>query len=133
MNPATDDHNPGTRTMNDDILDSEMLRTILYGPRPMPILHPEIASLRRRLDTEPNWKPDVSTLLHYFHTYCDQPGNAVGGVLRPFLSYNHKDNDIIADRDDAIRIGDIDGVTLCDALLRMSRTQRRKVSRRFRY
>jgi hypothetical protein len=116
-----------------DPFDTALIRTILHGPRPAPVPHPEIAGLRDRLAAEPGWRPDVTAVLRYFHRYRDQPGNAAGGVLRPLLAGNRDDGDIEADREHARDIGDEDGVTLCEALLRMSRTQRGKIAARFDY
>jgi hypothetical protein len=110
-----------------DVLDAKLIRQYLCGPNERHAPLPAIEPLRGRLNAEPGWKPTVPEIMPFVRLYRDKPRNAVGGCLRPMLSGNVRDIDIGADRDKAEGEGDADGVALCNALLRMSQTQRHRV------
>jgi hypothetical protein len=76
-------------------------------------------------------KPTVPEVLPLVEAYYDKPGNGVGGSLHIVLEDgNIRTSDVEFCRQWALDHGDADGVRLAELLLRMSQTQRRKLSRR---
>ncbi len=77
-------------------------------------------------------KPRIPEVLPIMRAYRDKPGNGVGGKLHIVLDDgNVNDDSVKFCRQEAEKIGDSDGVALADLLLRMSKTQRRKLSSQF--
>lgn len=77
-------------------------------------------------------KPTTREVLPIMRAYRDKPDNGVGGSLHIVLDHGMVDDgDIEFCRNQALRTGDTDGVQLADLLLRMSKTQRRKLSDKF--
>lgn len=76
-------------------------------------------------------KPTVPEVLPLVNAYYRKPGNAVGGSLHIVLEDENIDNGHVQFcLDYAREHGDDDGVKLAELLLKMSRTQRRKISRK---
>lgn len=74
-------------------------------------------------------KPTVPEVLPLVHAYYRKPGNEVGGNLHIVLDDgNVEDGHIQYCLEQAEADGDEDGVVLASLLLRMSRTQRSKLS-----
>ena len=75
-------------------------------------------------------KPTVPEVLPLVRAYYAKPGNNVGGSLHIVLEDgNVGDSHVEHCREWAEERDDVDGVALAKLLLRMSRTQRRKLSR----
>lgn len=73
-------------------------------------------------------KPTVPEVLPMVRAYYSKPGNIVGGSLHIVLEDgNTKTDDVRFCRVQAKERGDIDGVVLAELLLKMSRTQRKKL------
>ncbi|MDP3963705.1 MAG: hypothetical protein Q8Q39_04375 [bacterium] len=69
--------------------------------------------------------PDVAPLVQ---AYYSKPGNGVGGSLHIVLDDgNIEDSHVRFCRKHAETLNDIDGIRLCDLLLQMTKTQRRKL------
>jgi hypothetical protein len=77
-------------------------------------------------------KPTVPDVLPQVWRYRDTPGNCTGGSLHIVLDDgNVEDGHVRHCLDYATAKGDTDGVLLAETLLRMSKTQRLKLARRF--
>ncbi len=75
-------------------------------------------------------KPTIPEVLPVVHDYYAKPGNGQGGSLHIVLDDgNVDDGNVVFCRQWAVDHHDPDGVRLADLLLRMSTTQRRKLSR----
>lgn len=73
-------------------------------------------------------KPTIMEVLPKVWTYYDTPGNEVGGALHVVLDDgNVADGHVQMSRDKAEAHGDTEGVKLATLILRMSKTQRRKL------
>jgi hypothetical protein len=80
----------------------------------------------------PRLKPTVPEVLPMVYAYRDTEGNGAGGSLHSvFDDGNLEDRHIKGCIECAKGRGDAAGVELGETLLRMSRTQRRKLSARF--
>lgn len=74
-------------------------------------------------------KPTITEVLPMVWAYYDTPGNVCGGSLHVVLDDGNVSDDCVQGaRDFAESRGDIEGVKLATYLLRMSKTQRRKLS-----
>lgn len=79
-------------------------------------------------------KPTIPDVMPVAKAYIAKPGNSVGGNLHIVLEDgNVHDDHIKFCLDQCIQANDRDGVYLCELLLRMSRTQRTKISRNIYY
>jgi hypothetical protein len=77
-------------------------------------------------------RPTVAEVLPAVRAYMEKDGNAAGGSLHIVLcDANIEDGHIQFCRKWAMENGDDDGVVLCDLLLKLSRTQRRKIVRMY--
>ena len=75
-------------------------------------------------------KPTVPEVLPLAITYYAKPGNGAGGNLHIVLDDDNIDDEHIQFcLDLCTSESDKDGIELCNKLLRMSKTQRRKVCR----
>lgn len=75
-------------------------------------------------------KPTVPEVLPLVLEYVSRPENGAGGSLHIILEdQNVTDADVRFCLEHARECGDADGVALAELLLRMSRTQRLKLSR----
>lgn len=91
-----------------------------------PPLFRDIYSLIRRTDTRKPTVPEVRPLIE---RYGSMPGNGVGGSLHIVLDDdNLSDDNVDSCRQHAAQKGDYEGEGLAILLLRMSRTQRSKLS-----
>jgi hypothetical protein len=80
---------------------------------------------------EPVKKPTVPEVLPLAKAYYAKPGNSCGGNLHIVLDDgNIEDYWVKSCINVARQKGDEDGVKLAELLLRMSKTQRRKIRRR---
>lgn len=85
---------------------------------------------RGPIPDKPADRPTVPDVLELAAAYVRKPGNALGGNLHIFLEdENLDDGDLTFCRDRAAAARDGDGVRLAEALLAMTRTQRRRVCR----
>lgn len=74
-------------------------------------------------------KPTVPEVLPIARRYFAKEGNAAGGSLHIVLEDgNIDDSSVQFCREWALERGDADGVALADLLLRMSKTQRKKIA-----
>ena len=77
-------------------------------------------------------KPTVTEVLPLVRAYQAKDGNGVGGSLHIVLDDgNTEDGDVEWCMNYAKEIGDADGVKLAEAILRMSKTQRERLSEMF--
>jgi len=77
-------------------------------------------------------KPTIDEVLPQVWAYRDIPGNSVGGSLHIVLDDgNASDSDVKFCIDHAEKKNDSEGARIGRLLLRMSRTQRLKIARRF--
>jgi hypothetical protein len=77
-------------------------------------------------------KPTVPEVLPIMRAYRDAPGNSVGGNLHIVLDEGNVSNEDVRFCIDRARDrGDLAGVELGELLLRMSKTQRSKLSNLF--
>lgn len=75
-------------------------------------------------------KPTISEVLPLVRAYYAKPGNDVGGCLHVVLDDgNVADGHVRACMEFAKKQGDAAGVELAQVILRMSKTQRRKLAR----
>ena len=75
-------------------------------------------------------KPTVPEVAPLVRAYYAKPGNGAGGCLHVVLDDGNVEDEFVQDALELARKeGDDDGVALAGLLLRMSRTQRRKLSR----
>ena len=73
-------------------------------------------------------KPTIPEVLPLVQAYYAKPGNSCGGSLHIVLDDgNIEDGSVRFCRDWAAKHDDPDGIELAEILLRMSRTQRRKL------
>lgn len=76
-------------------------------------------------------KPTVPEVLPRARDYVARPGNEMGGRLHIVLEDgNYEDRHVKFCHDQCVLDGDHEGEFLCDLLLAMSRTQRRKLARK---
>lgn len=82
--------------------------------------------------TPPRPKPTVPEVLPMMYAYRDTEGNGAGGSLHIVLDDGNTEDDHVKwCIEHAKERGDVAGVELGEMLLRMSRTQRKKLSARF--
>lgn len=72
--------------------------------------------------------PTVRDVIPLAQAYCAKPGNGVGGNLHIVLEDgNTRTRHILYCRRQCVEKGDVDGLALCDLLLRMTHRQRYRV------
>ena len=82
--------------------------------------------------TQPTKKPTIPEVIPIVKAYYAKPGNGVGGALHIVLDdENVEDEHIEYCKQYAAEIGDTDGIALAELLLRMSKSQRHKLCRRY--
>ena len=80
------------------------------------------------MDNDTNRKPTIPEVAELFARYYEQPGNAVWGSLHIVLDDgNVDDSNVVFCIGEAEQRGDDEGKRLAEILLRMSKTQRRKL------
>lgn len=73
-------------------------------------------------------RPKVPEVLPLVRAYYQKPGNGVGGNLHIVLDDgNVEDSHVLFCLECAEQEGDADGIQLCQMLLQMTKTQRRKL------
>lgn len=73
-------------------------------------------------------KPTIPEVVPQFAAYYQKPGNGAWGSLHIVLDDgNVKDDDVVFCMECAEKRNDIDGYNLAQLLLRMSKTQRKKL------
>jgi hypothetical protein len=83
---------------------------------------------RGPIPDKPRDRPTVPEVVEMAKRYYAKPENSVGGSLHSVLEdENTEDISVEGAREFAVERGDADGVELADALLAMTRTQRRNV------
>jgi len=77
-------------------------------------------------------KPTIPEILPLLKAYGEKDGNEVGGNLHIVLDDgNVNDSDVVFCLERAKETNDVDGVKLAELLLKMSKTQRSKLSNLF--
>lgn len=94
---------------------------------------------RGPIPDKPADRPSVPDVLEMASAYLTKPGAPApdapdhwnGGSLHiTLIDCNESDEHVRNCRERAVEYGDTDGIALADALLAMTRTQRRKICRR---
>jgi hypothetical protein len=85
---------------------------------------------RGPIPDKPRDRPTVPVVLALACHYYAKPGNSTGGNLHVVLEDRNLEDEFIADSiERAVEQGDEEGAALARALLAMTRTQRRRLSR----
>lgn len=72
-------------------------------------------------------KPTIPEILPLLKSYAQSPGNGTGGSLHILFDGNLMDTDVKWCIQFAVEHGDVDGVRLAEMVLKMSKTQRKKL------